>query len=296
MALIPLLKSCNQRCLFCSAYGRDDKFTLAGINKFIDAEAARGAGAVTLSGGETTFFPRLPEVVARARAKGLRVELQTNGLTSAYPENAARLASLGVDLFNVNFPSHDEAVNDRLTGTSGTLGPRIRGVRNLLAAGARVRLTHLVTELNYKALPEFVRFVRRELPGVAYIQFSYVKILGLAGKNAWLAPGYAQAAPWLVQALQACRRGRLKAMVDHIPPCWLGRFAPLSVDYIKLAGAGDLSAALTEKKKLPACARCALGDRCLGPRADHARLFGRAAVRPVLKKPVRRAKPKNARR
>jgi len=285
MGLIPIAKTCNQRCLFCSAHGREDELPLSRVLALIDAKAAAGAGSVTLSGGETTFSPHLALIVEHAGKKGLAVELQTNALTSAYAENAARLASLGVSLFNVNFPSHERAVNDRLTGTRGTLGPRIKGVRNLLRAGARVRLTHLITSLNYKKLPAFARFAAAAFPGLDYIQFSFIKMLGLAAENAWLAPGYAEASPWLIKALEVCRRGRIKAVADHIPPCFLGPFADRSVDYIKLSGGeGDLSDARTEKRKLPECGRCLLGDRCLGPRIDHAgNPRGRALVRPVVK-------------
>ena len=298
MGLIPVTKTCNQRCLFCSAHGREDNVPLSRVLELIDAAAAAGAGSVTLSGGETTFSPDLPGIIARARAHGLAVELQTNALTSAYPENASRLASLGVSLFNVNFPSHEAAVNDRLTGTRGTLPLRIKGVKNLLLAGGRVRLTHLITSLNYKKLPAFARFALLAFSGLDYIQFSFIKILGLAAENTWLAPGYAEAAPWLIKAFGVCRRGRIKAVADHIPPCFLGPFADRSVDYIKLSGgAGDLSAARTEKRKLPECGRCLLGDRCLGPRIDHAGLLsGRALARPITKIPGRAGKLKAAER
>ena len=74
------------------------------------------------------------------------------------PENAARLAALGADLFNVNFPSHESAANDRLTGTKGTLARRAAGVKNLLRAGAAVRLTHIISELNFRKTPGFVKY------------------------------------------------------------------------------------------------------------------------------------------
>ena len=298
MGLIPVTKTCNQRCLFCSAHGREDDVPLSRVLELVDAAAASGAGTVTLSGGETTFSPHLPAIIARARAHGLAVELQTNALTSAYPGKASRLASLSVGLFNVNFPSHEPAVNDRLTGTRGTLGLRIKGVKNLLGSGARVRLTHLITSLNYKKLPAFARFVQRTFPGVDYIQFSFIKILGLAEENAWLAPEYAEAAPFLIKALEVCGRCGIKAVADHIPPCFLGAFADQSVDYLKLSGGGgDLSAARTEKRKLPECRRCLLGDRCLGPRIDHVRLLrGSELARPVGKTPGTAGRPGPAKR
>ena len=286
MALLPITVTCNQRCLFCSAYGRDDGARAAGALRELEKMAAAGADSVALSGGETTFSPALARIVAFARKKGLKVELQTNALTSCYPAKAAWLAGLGADLFNVNFPSHQAAVNDRLTGTKGTLPLRLAGVRNLIKSGANVRLTHLITALTYRKLPEFVAYAAEKMPGMSYIQFSFIKGVGLAAHNAWLAPEYALVSPYLTKALALCGKLGLEAVVDHIPPCFLGRFYRLHIDFIKLAAGRDTAVSESEKRKLPACAGCALERRCFGPRTDHAEMLkGSKLVRPLKKLP-----------
>ncbi|HNW45465.1 MAG TPA: radical SAM protein [Elusimicrobiales bacterium] len=284
MSLIPVTTACNQRCLFCSAHGRRDTASLPWVLKEIAGRAASGAGSVILSGGETTFSQDLGKIVAFALKKGLKVELQTNGLTSCYPEKAAWLAGLGVDLFNINFPSHESAVNDRITGTAGTLPFRTAGVKNLLREGATVRLTHIVSTLNFRSLPGFVKFTRKNFPGVKYIQFSYLKGMGLAMENAWLLPEYGQAGPYLVKAFELCEKFGIEAVTDHIPPCFLGRFAGWHIDWIKILNGWDASLSKAEKKFLPACRGCALKGRCFGPRSEHAAMLkGAEMVRPVSK-------------
>lgn len=287
MALIPITTSCNQRCLFCSAHGRGDSAELAAVFRQIAGLAASGAGGVILSGGETTFSPDLERIISFARKKGLKVELQTNALTSCYPEKAARLAALGADLFNINFPSHESAVNDRITGTNGTLAFRKAGVKNLLKAGAVVRLTHIVSSLNFRKLPEFTAYAGKHFPGVKYIQFSYLKGMGLALENAWLLPEYARVAPYLVKALALCRKLGIEAVVDHIPPCFLGRFHGRHIDCIKLAAGHDTSLSRAEKEYLPACRGCALGASCFGPRKEHTEMLkGAELARPLKKLPA----------
>ena len=212
------------------------------------------------------------------------MELQTNALTSCYPRAAARFAALGVAMFNVNFPSHQGPVNDRITGTKDTLPLRAAGVRNLLAAGAVVRLTHIISTLNFRQLPAFVRYAAENFPGVKYIQFSYLKGMGLAMENAWLLPEYKLVSPYLVKALAFCARAGVEAVVDHIPPCFLGRFHGRHIDFIKVADGRDTALSRAEKKHLPACRTCVLRDRCFGPRVEHAAMLkGALLARPVKK-------------
>ncbi|HAF95859.1 MAG: hypothetical protein A2X34_07195 [Elusimicrobia bacterium GWC2_51_8] len=296
--LIPITADCNQRCLFCSARGREDDISMARVLGLLKEAGLSGVGGAVISGGETTLSSRLLKVIAAARKLGLAVELQTNALTSAYQSTAAALAASGVAFFNINFPSHEDAANDRITGTRGTLKLRLKGVNNLLKLGARVRLTHIITSLNYKKLPAFARFVKKNMPGVYYIQFSFIKVLGLAAQNTWLVPPYAAAAPCLRKALKVCAASGIRAMVDHIPPCFLGSFAASHVDYIKLSNGsappafgtqsqkwgGDTTEARKEKKKLAACRGCRLGDKCFGPRIDHAALIKGPLVRPVKRR------------
>ncbi|PIU19288.1 MAG: hypothetical protein COT18_08290 [Elusimicrobia bacterium CG08_land_8_20_14_0_20_59_10] len=288
--------ACNQRCLFCSARGRGDSPELRGILREIERMAAAGDGLLVISGGETTLSPDLKRIVTFARRKGLKVELQTNALTSAYPRKAAWLAALGADLFNINFPSHKSAVNDRITGTKGTFSLRAAGVKNLLKAGAAVRLTHIVSSLNFRGLPAFARYAAKNFPGVKYIQFSYLKGLGGALENSWLLPAYTLASPFLVKALELCGKSGIEAVVDHIPPCFLGRFYGRHIDFIKCANGSDTSLSRQEKRRLPGCRGCALRTRCFGPRKEHAVMLGAVLVRPVKKTALHAAWPPDGQR
>jgi len=191
-----------------------------------------------------------------------------------------------VELFNINFPSHESAGNDRITGTKGTLKLRAAGVKNLLRAGGRVRLTHIISSLNYRSLPAFITYAAKNFPGVKYIQFSYLKGMGAAQENSWLLPAYAKVSPHLVKALGLCARAGIETVVDHIPPCFLGPFYGRHIDFIKCAAGWDTSLSKLEKKRLPGCRPCLLKANCFGPRKEHvAMLKGAEFIRPVTKLP-----------
>lgn len=281
MPLIPLIETCNQHCLFCAAEGRKDDVSFKRNLNAINMELEAGADTIILSGGETTLCPDLFYFIKHIKSKGARVELQSNGLTSASPKIARALVLSGVDLFNINFPSDDPEINDKMTGTSGTLSRRISGVRNLMANGASVRLTHIVCSLNYRRLPDFARFISGQIPGVRLVQFSFLKAMGGVLKRPELLPSYSEVSSFIAEAFRICRANGINAITDHIPPCFLGEYYSMNVDYMKTISGEDTSISRSEKKQLPSCAGCRFAKNCFGPREDYVKLKGGAEIRAV---------------
>ena len=281
MSLIPLLEECNQHCLFCAAEDRKESLSYEHNLAVINRQLADGMPRIILSGGETTLCPDLFRFIRHIRSKGADVEVQSNGLTSSNPKVAKALVLSGVKLFNINFPSHIPEINDKITGTKDTLPKRLAGVKNLLSFGGNVRLTHIVTSLNYKNLPGFIEFVSKEMPGVSFIQFSFLKAMGGVLKRPYLLPSYEEVSPFLQEAFRLCEINGIDAITDHIPPCFLGRYYAKNVDYIKTGEGADTSLPESEKKKLPACEGCSFGSRCFGPREDYMQVKKTLDVKPV---------------
>ena len=283
MSLIPLLEECNQHCLFCAAEDRKESLSYEHNLAVIDSQLAQGMPRIILSGGETTLSPDLFRFIRHIRSKGADVEVQTNGLTSSNPKVAKALVLSGVKLFNINFPSHIPEINDKITGTKDTLPKRLAGVRNLLSFGGNVRLTHIVTSLNYRNLPEFIEFANREMHGISFIQFSFLKAMGGVLKRPYLLPSYEEVAPFLQEAFRLCDKYGIDSITDHIPPCFLGEFYAKNVDYIKTGDGSDTSLPQSEKKHLPACAECAFNKRCFGPREDYMQVKKTLELKPIGK-------------
>ncbi len=279
MALIHLFRKCNQRCVFCSypeEGGRDEH---AALKDWVKAVAAMPPGLVQVSGGEPLLAPadELCALLGAVKKLGRRAELQTNAIAAAGMrleklEKIVKALNAADGYFNVNFPAATAGLDRKITRTPGAFKKRLAGVTRLIKAGARVRLTHVISALNYEALPDFAAFAVKHLRQAAWIQFSYIKGIGRAGGSVFL-PRYAAVKPYLERALFACEKNGLHCEVDHIPPCFLGGFWRLNVDLEKMR-AGSPGPHLDEKAHVPACRGCRYLELCPGPRKDYIAVHG----------------------
>ena len=306
MALIHLFRRCNQKCVFCS-YPADAKAGGgADLGSWLKEISGMKPGLVQISGGEPLLadLGDLIKVIAFCAKTGRIVELQTNGvLIPALAQVDLKLLVHAVGAakgyFNVNFPAHSAALDLKITGTPGAFAARKKAIGKLLALGAKVRLTHVISSLNYDKTPEFAVFavknfntcvgvvskhgvqqtantcvgavskhsVQQTAKGPIWLQFSFIKGLGRA-EGSRLIPEYHKAAPYLLKALDLCGKKGLKCDVDHIPPCFLGPHHARNVDIEKMR-AGVKGPHLVEKKKVPECRGCVFFRLCPGPRKDY---------------------------
>ena len=280
MALIHLFRRCNQRCVFCSYPQEDGPEERTELKDWLRELAAMPPGVLQISGGEPLLAPAkdLCMLLAAAKRLGRRAELQTNAIAAA-GMRADKLNSVVKALnaaggyFNVNFPADTAAADFALTRTRGAFRRRVAGVARLVKAGAQVRLTHVITALNYERLPSFAAFALKKLKGAAWLQFSYVKGAG-RGSDPRLLPRYAAVKPYLQRALLACEKNGLHCEVDHIPPCFLGGFYGLNVDIAKMRE-GRPGPHLEEKARVEECRGCRYLEVCPGPRKDYIAVHGR---------------------
>lgn len=272
--VVPITNKCNQNCLFCAAKNRKDNiqwgYLINSINKATDL--------VVISGGEPTLSEDLFKILKYVKKKRLRIELQTNGVTSSYFNLSKRLVGEEIDLFNVNFPCHIESLNDKITQTKGFFEKRIEGIKNLQKLGANVRLTHIVNSLTYRKVDKYVAFVANNFPKVRYIQFSFIKILGGARKNIDLVPKYDAVKTSLLKGLKECKKNNIDFFVDHIPTCYLTGFEDHHVDFLKLKSGQSSEFSLKEKIKLQPCRKCKLEKFCYGVREDYLKLYGEKSI------------------
>jgi len=273
MPLIHLFRRCNQRCVFCSYPAGDGVARTPSLKDWIREIAAMPPGLVQLSGGEPLLAGSedLCLLLGAVKKLGRSTELQTNALAAAdMPEEEltklVRALNAAGGYFNVNFPAASPAADYRMTRTRSAFAKRLLGVDRLVKAGAQVRVTHVVSADNYRALPAFAAFAAKRLKGISWIQFSYVKGIGRAGRKQL--PEYKAVSPFLIKALAACRAAGLRCEADHIPPCFLGEFYRLSVDMVKMRD-GAPGPHLLEKAHVPGCRGCRFFRLCPGSRKDY---------------------------
>ncbi len=148
------------------------EMTAAEILQVIDMIASDGrVPSVSFTGGEATLRPELPDFIARARAKGMRVNLITNGIACSSRDYVDRLVSAGLNSAQVSLEGPTAEVHQRLTQRSGSFEKTLRGIRNLRDAGLHVHTNTTVCEENAEHLTALVDLARSlELPHVSMNQ------------------------------------------------------------------------------------------------------------------------------
>lgn len=277
-SIVNLMDKCNQNCIFCSRGGVWKKDSDEEIEKIILSQKS----SIALEGGEPTLNKDLIKWVRLAKRNGTKdIILVTNGVMLFYKDFTKRLIDEGVTLFNINFPTHIEEINDKLTGTRGLFRKKVCGIKNLIDLGAakKTRLTFVINSLNYKTMPEYVRFVKKEFPGIFYIEFNLIKELGYVCERKYLIPRLKEIEPYLCETMKFCKKNKIHFLVDGIPLCYMNGFEQHSIDAKKLIN--NRYTFLCEKARGEICKKCLLTKVCAGPREDYLRIYGEKELTPL---------------
>ncbi|EFO80463.1 elongator protein 3/MiaB/NifB, putative [Oscillochloris trichoides DG-6] len=154
---IKLTFACNLRCAMCRHWReeRPPPLPLTHWQHLIDDLAALGCRKLHFSGGEPLLAPYLPDLVAQATRLGIRVTLTTNG-TLLEKTLARHLVEAGLRGVNISLDSPIRKIHDRLRGVPGAWKATLRGVRHIVRAAPRgkisIRLNTVVSRGNYRSL------------------------------------------------------------------------------------------------------------------------------------------------
>jgi MoaA/NifB/PqqE/SkfB family radical SAM enzyme len=155
---IKLTWRCNLRCQMCNYWRQERHNALSPelLRTTVDELAELGCGKIHLSGGEPLLREDLFELIEYMVAKGMRVNLTTNG-TLLTRDKAERLASSGVKSISVSIDSPEAGIHDRIRAR-GAWKRTIKGLRNLrraihkARAKIKIRLNTVVSRTNYESL------------------------------------------------------------------------------------------------------------------------------------------------
>jgi radical SAM protein with 4Fe4S-binding SPASM domain len=157
---------CNLSCKYCyniwkmpegkmpetSSFGQV-KRTLNRLFKIADVDA------ITFSGGEPFLFARLLELVLFCRMKNKQMVVISNG-TNGHLQDYEALIRTGVGLFEFPVHSHDPGEHDRLAGRAGSWEKSVQSVKRVLSLGGAAVAVIVITRLNYRSVPETLRFIK----------------------------------------------------------------------------------------------------------------------------------------
>ena len=159
-AKIKLTSRCNLRCVMCKYWQTENEVTLTSARwREVFAELVDlGCRKLHFSGGEVFLRRDFLDLVEAARARGLKVNMTTNG-TLIDRAHARRLADLGVNSVSISLDAPTAGAHDRIRGQRHAFKRSVKTIRRLRAASERlrIRINFVVMRGNFRRLPAMVR-------------------------------------------------------------------------------------------------------------------------------------------
>lgn len=277
--------NCNQDCTFCSA-NETSANVWTGHDEMLRA-IARGARRkifrMSFSGGEPTLSKHLVEYVRCASRLGVpEVEIVTNAVLLARREKVAALVEAGLTHAFVSLHAHDEALSRQLTQKVDDFSRTVQGMKNLVGAGVKTALNHVITARNYPYLREFVEFAHREFDGQVKISFAFVTPQFKALDNIEVMPRLSAVMPYLKRAMyRAVELGQPFTVGSRqgIPFCFLDEFRAWSDGFVLSNSA--ISEDAPQKQRGPMCDECRFSNYCTGLWRPYVAKYGFDELRPI---------------
>jgi MoaA/NifB/PqqE/SkfB family radical SAM enzyme len=285
MALVRINGHCNMSCSFCFIDRTVPDFDSEDLLEEIHGLHERGARHLVLSGGEPTIHPDLPEIIRRSKSMGYRVvELQSNGVRSAEMDYARSLREAGLDEVCVSLHSANPEKSDEITRLPKAFWKTVQSVHNFQELGLVTKFAHVITELNYRELPDTVRFLAKEFPPSKH----YWSIcFGIAQPISdlvfsWVIPRFSDVRPYMRAALDLCLEAGIGfgGMVGEggYPPCMLdGDMKYYAMNLSRIYRSPDLERRFY---KAPRCRECSFDAYCHGVRRDYVEFYGDSEIVP----------------
>jgi Fe-coproporphyrin III synthase len=159
-AKIKLTSRCNLRCVMCKYWQTETEDTLSSERwREVFAELTDlGCRKLHFSGGEVFLRRDFLDLVESARARGLKVNVTTNG-TLIDRASARRLVDLGVNSVSISLDAPGATAHDRIRGQRHAFKRSLRTIRRLRARSERlrIRINVVVMRQNFRRLPAMVR-------------------------------------------------------------------------------------------------------------------------------------------
>lgn len=148
--LLLINRGCNLRCSFCDLWDNHEQMDVPGrLLPLLDEAVAIGTRVLVITGGEPFLHPDLFLAVREAKARGLAVNITTNGLL--VDRRWEELRASGLDSLSVSLDGLEET-HDRLRGQRGAWRRTVAALERCLAAGLACSVYFTVTHDNVAEL------------------------------------------------------------------------------------------------------------------------------------------------
>ncbi len=290
--------ACNAKCPFCYNPPLTPELLRLDLSyeqavQSLYRAAKTGAKRLNLHGGEVTLRDDLPKILVLARKLGFeQITVVTNGIRFSDPGYTRSLKDAGATNLRFSIHAGDAAIHDAIVAIPGAFERALKGIVNARAAGLPLGMNFVLIRKNVAALPDFLeRFCVKD--GIDDVIVYFPHLRGMMEINA-AAEGlrYADAASSVREGFArlepAGKRGCV--LLANFVPCVLPELTDRMIDWSH-PGDGIPGAAQThpegftedilamkddQRRRVAACASCALGGRCLGVEREYQARFGEA--------------------
>jgi His-Xaa-Ser system radical SAM maturase HxsC len=222
---------CDNFCLMCSQppKTRDDSAIVDDLIDSVIALISPETRELGITGGEPGVLgQRLLDLIGKLQSQlpTTALHLLTNGRAFAREDFASSLGALchpdlmlGIPIYSDLPEEHDYVVQAR-----GAFDETIRGILHLKRAGVRVEVRMVIHKQTYGRLPDFARFVARNLTFVDHVALMGLELMGFARSNIdvlWVDPLDYQSE--LVSAVRTLVRAGVPTSIYNHQLCVLSR-------------------------------------------------------------------------
>ncbi|MBR4026654.1 MAG: radical SAM protein [Lachnospiraceae bacterium] len=164
-AYLAICYICNENCIFCPCSKVEkQQGMITDITELINTVnilKKDGVTDVTISGGEPTLHPNLPELVSYIQKKGMNVTILSNSekfadvlFINKFMKLVTSKSIKVITTLHSGVASEHEDANQ----TPKSFERSIAGLHNLCNFGVRVIIKHCITKKNYKDLIAFFKY------------------------------------------------------------------------------------------------------------------------------------------
>lgn len=216
---------CQNKCVFCYAESpvrgrKSEEMTTAEVKTIIDRIFDEAhCPTVSFTGGEPTLRSDLPELITYAKAKGMRVNLITNGLRCSDPEYTNTLVAAGLDSAQVSLEGPSPEVHDATVQHPGAFAKTTQAVHVLRAAGIHTHTNTTICGSNRHHILDLVDYIADELQS-EYFSMNVIISTGTALHHAEEDVTYTEVAPLIEQIQQRAKeKGVRLVWYSPVPYC-----------------------------------------------------------------------------
>lgn len=301
LGYVQVVRTCNQRCRFCSNPDKEVSATLDELKGHVDDLVSRGYDGIILTGGEPTQCPELPELIQYSVGKGIAVRMITNGQNAADTEYVNRLHAAGLRHVHVSVHSNHPQLQGWLAGKEDSLECITKALDNFTSLGFNIDINITIQHYNADHLDRIVRWLVTRWPKLHHFVFNNLDPTSdRVAEHPDCVHKLHEMEISLARALAFLQKSGRTFRVERVPLCYMVEFAWASTETRKiikneervvhfLDERGTVRQTTWEHGKADVCASCRFNCICAGL-FEMDKFYSSAELYPVYvdPEPVRR--------